>query len=69
MPVDYNFIEALSIGMPPISGWGMRIERFFLLLTDSKNIRDVVLFPLLREEQDLLKRLRIICQSLFRKSI
>lgn len=50
MHVDYNFIEALSIGMPPTSGWGMSIERFFLMLTDSKNIRDVVLFPLMRED-------------------
>ena len=36
MPLDYTFVEALSYGMPPTSGWGMSIERFFLLLTDSK---------------------------------
>jgi lysyl-tRNA synthetase class 2 len=37
-------------GMPPISGWGMGIDRFCALLTNSDNLRDVVLFPLLKPE-------------------
>jgi len=42
----------MEYGMPPISGWGMGIDRFCQLLTGSDNIRDVVLFPLMRKESD-----------------
>ena len=34
--------------MPPISGWGLRVDRFLQFLTSSQNIRDVVLYPLMR---------------------
>jgi lysyl-tRNA synthetase class 2 len=37
-------------GMPPISGWGMGIDRLCALLTNVDNLRDVVLFPLLKPE-------------------
>ncbi|MFH1998588.1 MAG: lysine--tRNA ligase [Planctomycetota bacterium] len=47
---EYDFVEALGYGMPPASGWGMSIERFHMLITDSDNIKDVVLFPLMRPE-------------------
>ena len=48
MPMDYDYIEAMEYGMPPISGWGMGIDRLIQLLTSSDNIKDVVLFPLMR---------------------
>lgn len=48
MEMDYDYIEAMEYGMPPISGWGMGIDRIVQLLTGSDNIRDVVLFPLMR---------------------
>lgn len=48
MPMDYDYIEAMEYGMPPISGWGMGIDRLVQLLTNSENIKDVVLFPLMR---------------------
>ena len=48
MPMDYDYISAMECGMPPISGWGMGIDRVVQLLTDSANIKDVVLFPLMR---------------------
>jgi lysyl-tRNA synthetase class 2 len=38
-------------GMPPISGWGMGVDRVLALLTGQDNLRDVVLFPLMRPEQ------------------
>jgi lysyl-tRNA synthetase class 2 len=37
-------------GMPPISGGGMGVDRFMALLTGQDNLRDVVLFPLMRPE-------------------
>lgn len=48
MPLDNEYIKSMEYGMPPISGWGMGIDRIVQLLTDSANIRDVVMFPLMR---------------------
>lgn len=48
MEMDYDYINAMEYGMPPISGWGMGIDRIVQLLTDSESIRDVVMFPLMR---------------------
>lgn len=48
MPMDYDYIRAMEYGMPPISGWGMGIDRIVQLLTGADNIRDVVMFPLMR---------------------
>ena len=48
MPMDYDYISAMEYGMPPISGWGMGIDRVVQLLTNSDNIKDVILFPLMK---------------------
>ena len=48
---DDDYIEAMEYGMPPVSGWGMGIERIVALLCRQSNLRDVVLFPLLRPEE------------------
>ena len=48
MEMDYDYISAMEYGMPPISGWGMGIDRIVQLLTGSESIRDVVMFPLMR---------------------
>ena len=48
MPMDYDYIRAMEYGMPPISGWGMGVDRIVQLLTGADNIRDVVMFPLMR---------------------
>jgi lysyl-tRNA synthetase class 2 len=50
MEVDYDFLLCMEHGMPPISGWGMGIDRVVALLTNATNLRDVVLFPLMRPE-------------------
>jgi lysyl-tRNA synthetase class 2 len=48
MDKDDDYVEAMEYGLPPVSGWGMGVERMVALLTQQKNLRDVVLFPLLR---------------------
>lgn len=53
MSIDYEYIKAMEYGMPPISGWGLGIDRFLQFLTNSYNIRDVVLYPLLKPRENV----------------
>ncbi len=53
MDMDLDYIHAMEYGMPPISGWGMGIDRVIQLLTGSENIKDVVLFPLMRPSDEI----------------
>ena len=48
MIMEEDFIQCMEYGMPPISGWGMGVDRIIALLTNQENLREVVLFPIMR---------------------
>ncbi|KAG7208825.1 hypothetical protein KM043_015013 [Ampulex compressa] len=48
--VDENFCTALEYGLPPTAGWGMGIDRLTMFLTDSNNIKEVLLFPQMKPD-------------------
>lgn len=46
--IDEVFCESLEYGLPPTGGWGMGVDRFSMLMTDSQNIKEVILFPAMK---------------------
>lgn len=48
--MDLNFLEALQYGMPPAGGIGLGVDRLVMLLTEQSNIREVLLFPTMKDE-------------------
>ena len=51
MEVDERFITAMEHGMPPMTGFGMGIDRLVALLTEQRNLRDVIFFPIVRPKK------------------
>jgi lysyl-tRNA synthetase class 2 len=48
---DNDYIEALEYGMPPSAGLGLGVDRLVQLLTNAANIREVILFPTMKEKE------------------
>jgi len=48
--VDYGFVTALEHGLPPTGGWGCGVDRLTMLLADKNNIKEVILFPMMKPQ-------------------
>jgi lysyl-tRNA synthetase class 2 len=49
---DEDFVEALEYGMPPAAGFGMGIDRIVSMITDSSSLREIILFPIMRDKEE-----------------
>ncbi|RWR90194.1 lysine--tRNA ligase isoform X1 [Cinnamomum micranthum f. kanehirae] len=52
MALDETFCTALEYGLPPTGGWGLGIDRLTMLFTDSQNIKEVLLFPAMKPQDE-----------------
>ena len=52
LDIDEDYLSAMEYGMPPISGTGIGIDRLTALLTNAQNLRDITLFPILKEKKE-----------------
>lgn len=49
--IDHEYLYTMEHGMPPIAGWGVGIDRLVMMMADQRNVRDVVLFPIMKPKQ------------------
>ena len=50
---DEDFVRALEYGMPPTAGWGLGVDRFVMLLCGAKTLREILLFPYMKPEEEI----------------
>lgn len=50
-PLDFDFVKAMGVGMPPTGGVGLGIDRIIMLLTNAASIRDIIPFPMMKPEK------------------
>ncbi len=51
MDIDERFLTAMEHGMPPMTGFGMGIDRLVAIFTEQKNLRDTIFFPILKPKE------------------
>jgi len=56
MEVDEEFLEVMEYGMPPMTGFGMGIDRIVAILSEQRNLRDVIFFPIMKPEIEPLSK-------------
>lgn len=49
--IDDTFVKALEYGLPPTGGWGLGIDRLTMLMTDTNNIKEIMLFPAMKPNE------------------
>ena len=47
------FVQSLEYGLPPTGGWGLGVDRLTMLLADKNNIKEVLLFPAMKPEENI----------------
>jgi lysyl-tRNA synthetase class 2 len=55
MEIDEEFLTAMEHGMPPMTGFGMGIDRLVAIFTNQKNLRDVIFFPIMKPKDEQKK--------------
>ncbi len=63
MMVNEEYLRAMEHGMPCVSGWGMGVDRLVTLLTGQENLKDSVLFPLLRPSEEMARKERKVMEK------
>ena len=52
MFIDETFLTSLEYGLPPTGGWGLGIDRLVMFMSDSNNIKEVLLFPAMKPTEN-----------------